>query len=135
MGTINFTILLRPTTKLNPDNTKNWYKISQLHYRQGNVERSLDTIRECLRLDQDHKSCGDHYRKVKKLNKHLVAANDHVQNGNWQKAFDSLDSAETANKDNVQQVKAEIYQLKCRGAAETKTTDAIQHCNTYVTGV
>jgi len=120
---------LRPTTKLNPDNTKNWLKISLLHYHQGHAERSLDTIRECLRLDQDHKACGDHYKKVKKLNKHLVAANEAIQGKNWKKAYDSLDSAETANKDNVRNINTEIAQLRCRGAAETKNIDGIEECN------
>lgn len=121
--------IYRPTTKLVPDNTKNWLRISLLHYRQGEVERSLETIRECLRLDQDHKSCHDHYKKVKKLNKHLVAANDAIQANNWKKAFESLDSAESANKDGVHAVNAEIAQNRCRGAAATKNTDGIEDCN------
>jgi len=123
---------LRPTTKLNPDNTKNWYKISLLHYRQGEIERSLETIRECLRLDQDHKACGDHYKKVKKLNKHLVAANDAIQNRDWRKAYESLDSAETANKDKIRAVTIDIEQNRCRGAAEKKNADGIKHCNTAI---
>ena len=123
-------LLIRPTTKLNPDNTKNWMKISELHYKQGQVERSLDTIRECLRLDQDHKSCSDHYKKVKKLNKHLLAANEAIQGKNWKKAFVSLDSAETANKDDIHAVKADISQLRCRGAAETRSAEGMELCNT-----
>jgi DnaJ family protein C protein 3 len=46
---------LRPTTKLVNDNTKAWQKISLLHYYQGEIERSLETIRECLILDQQTK--------------------------------------------------------------------------------
>ena len=53
MGMYDDAILdLRPTTKLINDNTQAWYKISTLHYRQGEIERSLETIRECLKLDQ-----------------------------------------------------------------------------------
>ena len=135
-------ILLRPTTKLNPDNTKAWFKISSLYYAQGHVEQSLESVRECLRLDQDHKgmssmltltsnhlACGDHYKKVKKLNKHLVAANDNAQKKLWKKTFESLDSAESANKDNISQVQAEIEQLRCRGHAVLKDETGIEHCN------
>ena len=135
-------ILFRPTTKLNPDNTKAWFKISSLYYGQGHVEQSLESVRECLRLDQDHKgtssmltltsiysACGDHYKKVKKLNKHLVAANDAAQKNNWKKTFESLESAESANKDNISQVQAEIEQLRCRGSAFVKDETGIEHCN------
>ena len=53
MGMYDDAILdLRPTTKLVNDNTQAWYKISRLHYAQGEIERSLETIRECLILDQ-----------------------------------------------------------------------------------
>ena len=53
MGMYDDAILdLRPTTKLVNDNTNAWYKISTLHYAQGEIERSLETIRECLKLDQ-----------------------------------------------------------------------------------
>ena len=53
MGMYDDAILdLRPTTKLVHDNTQAWYKISRLHYAQGEIERSLETIRECLILDQ-----------------------------------------------------------------------------------
>jgi len=120
---------LRPTTKLNPDNTKAWFKISSLYYAQGHVEQSLESVRECLRLDQDHKACGDHYKKVKKLNKHLVAANEAAQKNNWKKTFESLESAESANKDNIVQVQAEIAQLRCRGVAFVKDEAGIEYCN------
>merc|ERR1712131_478847 len=99
---------LRPTTKLVNDNTKAWQKISLLHYYQGEIERSLETIRECLKLDQDHKTCKDHYKKVKKLNKYLVNANSEATENKWNAAFETLDSAQTANKDNIHAVNSEI---------------------------
>ena len=144
MGLYDDAILdLRPTTKLVNDNTQAWYKISTLHYAQGEIERSLETIRECLKLDQvtfdqklffyfkfqDHKTCKDHYKKVKKLNKYLVNANNEATENKWNDAFESLDSAETANKDNIFAVKSEIAQLKCRGAAYMQQTKNIDYCN------
>ena len=144
MGMYDDAILdLRPTTKLINDNTQAWYKISTLHYRQGEIERSLETIRECLKLDQvrnwnflflirlfkDHKTCKDHYKKVKKLNKYLVNANNEATENKWNAAFESLDSAQTANKDNIHAVNSEIAQLKCRGAAYMQQTENIDYCN------
>jgi len=120
---------LRPTTKLVNDNTKAWQKISLLHYYQGEIERSLETIRECLILDQDHKPCKDHYKKVKKLNKYLTQANDYSQAGNWNEAFEALDSAEGANKDDIHETKTEIWQMRCRGRAELREAEHIADCN------
>merc|ERR1712141_31614 len=123
---------LRPTTKLVPDNTKAWEKISWLHYVQGEVERSLETIRECLILDQDHKSCKAHYKKVKKLNKYLVNANELAQTNKWEGeegAFEYLDSAEGANKDNIHAVKVDIWRLRCRGAAHLDQGENINYCD------
>jgi DnaJ family protein C protein 3 len=62
---------LRPTTKLRPDNTAGYYKISLLQYDMGEADESLTDIRECLKLDPDHKECFPHYKKVKKLVKHM----------------------------------------------------------------
>jgi len=130
MGMYDDAILdLRPTTKLVPDNTNAWYRISQLHYHQGEIERSLETIRECLILDQDHKTCKEHYKKVKKLNKHLLNANEGAQQNQWQDVFESIDSAETANKDNIYAVRSELAQLKCRGAAYLQQGENISYCD------
>lgn len=120
---------LRPTTKLVNDNTKAWQKISLLHYYQGEIERSLETIRECLILDQDHKPCKDHYKKVKKLNKYLTQANEASQNGKWKDAFEALDSAQGANKDDIHETNTEIWQMRCRGRAELRQAENISDCN------
>jgi len=58
---------LRSATKLRSDNTAAFLKLSRLLYEHGNSDDSLIEIRECLKLDQDHHSCQEHYRKVKKL--------------------------------------------------------------------
>nr|KAG5696483.1 hypothetical protein BaRGS_016522 [Batillaria attramentaria] len=58
---------LRTTVKLIPDNTKGYLRLSMLHYEMGEEEDSLLQIRECLKLDPDHKECFAHYKKVKKL--------------------------------------------------------------------
>ncbi|CAM1322729.1 DNAJC3 (predicted), partial [Pycnogonum litorale] len=68
---------LRPTTKLRPDNTKAYLRLSKLHYQLGEADESLTQIRECLKLDPDHKECHPHYKKVKKLAKQLIALNEY----------------------------------------------------------
>ena len=36
-------------------------------------------VRECLKLDPDHKQCFAHYKKVKKLNKQILSAETLIQ--------------------------------------------------------
>lgn len=60
---------LKAATKLMSDNTDAFMKLSKLYYILGEPEDSLIQIRECLRLDPEHKECFPHYKKVKKVAK------------------------------------------------------------------
>ena len=44
---------------------------------------SFSEIRECLKLDQDHKECHKHYKKVKKLFKQIESIHDLLANEQW----------------------------------------------------
>lgn len=48
-----------------------YLKIAKLCYNLGEVEESLNNVRECLKLDPDHKLCMDFYKPTKKLNNHI----------------------------------------------------------------
>ncbi len=65
---------IRTTTKLRTDDTSGFFKLSQLHYELGEAEESLSEVRECLRLDPEHKECYPFYKKVKKVAKFVVEA-------------------------------------------------------------
>ncbi|XP_017483875.1 PREDICTED: dnaJ homolog subfamily C member 3-like [Rhagoletis zephyria] len=69
---------LRTLTRMKSDNTDGFYKLSKLHYSLGEPEESLNAIRECLKLDPDHKKCHDHYKKVKKLANLVKSASDYA---------------------------------------------------------
>ncbi|KAJ1357317.1 hypothetical protein KIN20_015443, partial [Parelaphostrongylus tenuis] len=60
---------MRTLTKLVADSTEDFLKISRLYYGIGEVEESLSQIRECLKLNPDHKECFPFYKKIKKLAK------------------------------------------------------------------
>jgi len=47
-------------------------------------------IRECLKLDPDHKSCHDHYKKVKKLAQLLKAVDDLIGEQRWADCISKL---------------------------------------------
>lgn len=38
-------------------------------------------VRECLKLDPDHKQCFSHYKQVKKLNKQIQSAEEFIKEG------------------------------------------------------
>ncbi len=67
---------LRAGTKLRPDDTAGFYKMASLHYRLGEAEEALNEVRECLRLDPDHKECYPLYKRVKKVAK-FVSKSEH----------------------------------------------------------
>ena len=44
------------TCSLYVDNTGGYYKLASLHYQLGEADESLIQIRECLKLDPEHKA-------------------------------------------------------------------------------
>jgi len=56
------------------DNTDGLYKLANLHYQLGEADPSLNEVRECLRLDPEHKHCYPLYKKLKKVAKFLTEA-------------------------------------------------------------
>ncbi|XP_031548748.1 dnaJ homolog subfamily C member 3-like [Actinia tenebrosa] len=84
---------IKPTTKLINDNTQGYLRMSQLHYEMGELEDALREIRECLKLDQDHKECHPFYKKMKKLNKLLTGAQDLINKEEYAAATEKLKKA------------------------------------------
>uniref|UniRef100_A0A8C9F868 DnaJ heat shock protein family (Hsp40) member C3 n=1 Tax=Pavo cristatus TaxID=9049 RepID=A0A8C9F868_PAVCR len=72
---------LKAAAKLKSDNTEAFYKISRIYYQLGDHELSLSEVRECLKLDQDHKRCFSLYKQVKKLNKQIESAEEFIREG------------------------------------------------------
>uniref|UniRef100_F7H6J7 DnaJ homolog subfamily C member 3 n=2 Tax=Callithrix jacchus TaxID=9483 RepID=F7H6J7_CALJA len=83
---------LKAASKLKNDNTEAFYKISILYYQLGDHELSLSEVRECLKLDQDHKRCFAHYKQVKKLNKLIESAEELIRDGRYTDATSKYES-------------------------------------------
>lgn len=92
---------LKPTTKLVHDNTEAYLKISNYYYHLGEGEESLKEIRECLKLDQDHKACHKHYKKVKKLVKFFNDAQKYAEHGQHHDAVFKLKAALKHEQENI----------------------------------
>merc|ERR1711971_1477859 len=73
-NTMNAISEMRAMTKLTNDNTEGFFKLSTMHYQLGEGEESLQQVRECLKLDPEHKDCYPFYKKVKKVAKFITAA-------------------------------------------------------------
>ena len=75
---------LDDVTKLTSGNTRAYFKLSNLHYQMGEVEESLAEVRECLKLDPEHKDCYPLYKKLKKVAKFLAAAKESRDQSDWE---------------------------------------------------
>lgn len=84
---------LRATTKMRADNTDGYLKLSKLHYELGEPDESLTTIRECLKLDPDHKPCFTHYKKVKKLANQIKSVSDFSQTESFDECVEKSKAA------------------------------------------
>lgn len=84
---------LRTVSKMTSDNTGGFLKLSKLHYVLGEPDESLTTIRECLKLDPDHKQCFGHYKKVKKLANQVKSIQEFSTQGQYQECVDKADMA------------------------------------------
>ncbi|XP_055548406.1 dnaJ homolog subfamily C member 3 [Wyeomyia smithii] len=59
----------RSVNRLSLDSTDGYYKLSKLLYDLGDSAAALKEIRECLKLDPEHKDCFPFYKKTKKIDK------------------------------------------------------------------
>ncbi|KAI1280664.1 DnaJ -like protein subfamily C member 3 [Halotydeus destructor] len=103
---------LRSTTKMRADNTDGFLKLSKLHYELGEPDESLTTIRECLKLDPDHKLCHTHYKKVKKLVSQIKNMNEYATQGQYNECAEKANTALKTEKD-VHRVVHLIKAKKC----------------------
>jgi len=66
---------LKPLIQISPSTAPETYlRLASLYYKKAEIDQSLDQIRECLRIDPDHKKCFAFYKVVKKLNKQFDMA-------------------------------------------------------------
>ncbi|XP_064100680.1 dnaJ homolog subfamily C member 3-like [Macrobrachium nipponense] len=90
---------IRVTTKLTQDNTEGYLKLANMYYQIGDVEQGLNEIRECLKLDPDHKNCFTLYKKIKKINKILNDAQEYVNNKEYEECVNSANKVHIISVD------------------------------------
>ncbi|XP_014599598.1 PREDICTED: dnaJ homolog subfamily C member 3 [Polistes canadensis] len=118
---------IRSTTKLLSDNTEGYYKLSAMHYRVGQVEESLREIRECLKLDPEHKKCFPFYKKVKEVSKFLGKA-ESLEESNPQGCIESAERVLRIEQ-TVKYVRYPALQFLCRCyTANSEPNRAVKSC-------
>ncbi|XP_061735031.1 dnaJ homolog subfamily C member 3a [Nerophis ophidion] len=86
---------LKAASKLKNDNTQAFYQLSTIYYHLGDHEMSLAEVRECLKLDPDHKQCYSHYKQVKKLNKQIRSAEELIHEQRYDDAVSKYEAVMT----------------------------------------
>ncbi|XP_051565825.1 dnaJ homolog subfamily C member 3-like isoform X1 [Myxocyprinus asiaticus] len=120
---------LKAASKLRSDNTQAFYKLSTIYYNLGDHEMSLNEVRECLKLDPDHKQCFSHYKQVKKLNKQIQAAEELIQQEKYSDAVSKYESV-MKTEPNVPQFILDAKERICHCLSkDQQTTKAISVCS------
>ncbi|XP_033761101.1 dnaJ homolog subfamily C member 3-like isoform X2 [Pecten maximus] len=105
-----------------------YLKLSIISYDIGDTGNSLINIRECLKLDPDHKECDSHYRKVKTLVRLMDAAEENrneMQNARCMKKAHTMLQIEPDVQYYVRKAKAFL----CHCHLPTSIMDALTACD------
>ncbi|XP_063934047.1 dnaJ homolog subfamily C member 3-like [Zophobas morio] len=79
---------------LKTDNTEGHFILSQLYFEDGQLDSSLNHVRQCLQLDQDHSKCKTFYREIKNLRQVMQAADDAVNKKDWKTGINKYKQAQ-----------------------------------------
>ncbi|CAI4233306.1 unnamed protein product [Auanema sp. JU1783] len=124
---------MRTYTKLVADSTDAFLEISQMYYSIGDVEESLGQVRECLKLNPDHKQCFPFYKKVKKLAKMRESLLDTVKNSDWMSCLEKGQQILKFEKE-VSSIQFAVFRETCKCNREAgHIQEAIQECTEVLT--
>lgn len=84
---------LRSVNRLTQDSTDGYFKLAHLLYQIGHASDALKEVRECLKLDPEHKDCFPFYKKIKKVEKALSDAHQSLERGEYQECIDATKKA------------------------------------------
>lgn len=120
---------LKHASKLSSDNTDLLFDLSTLEYKVAEIQNSLSTIRDCLKLNPDHKKCYSSYKTLKKIVKLLDSMKNSVEQQDWKKCLEAGEKLIKSNENDVS-IKVNAYRLSCHcNREEGNLGSAIQECN------
>lgn len=119
---------IKAATKLQSDSTEGYFKLAQLLYKMGQATESLKAVRECLKLDPEHKDCFPFYKKVKKIEKFIVQADTELENKNYAECIE-LANKILKNENEVASIIFEGKRLLCSCySKDEQSSEAITYC-------
>uniref|UniRef100_A0A8R1E344 J domain-containing protein n=1 Tax=Caenorhabditis japonica TaxID=281687 RepID=A0A8R1E344_CAEJA len=119
---------MRIVSKLSTDSTDVMFETSKLLYAVGELEDSLNVIRECLKLNPDHKNCYPFYKKLRKVVKSLETMKKKVANSDWMACLE--EGQKTLKFDPTPSVQLNVFKITNRCQREAgHIAEAIAECN------
>uniref|UniRef100_U5ET46 Putative dsrna-activated protein kinase inhibitor p58 n=1 Tax=Corethrella appendiculata TaxID=1370023 RepID=U5ET46_9DIPT len=118
----------RAVNRLSQDSTEGYYRLAKILYDLGHVADALKEIRECLKLDPEHKDCFPLYKKIKKVDKSLSDAQQYLDEKQFE---DCIQSAEKTLKfeTEIPMIVFSVRQLLCSCyVKDEKYSQAISQC-------
>lgn len=103
---------LRSVNRLSQDSTAGYFRLATLLYKLGHSADALKEIRECLKLDPEHKDCFPFYKKLKKVEKSITDANDALSNRDYSECIRAAEKV-LKLETNINMVKFTAKQLLC----------------------
>ncbi|XP_045514469.1 dnaJ homolog subfamily C member 3 [Pieris brassicae] len=120
---------IRAVNRLQQDSTAGYNRLASLLYQLGHVSDALKEVRECLKLDPEHKQCFPLYKKLKKIDKLLLKCEESSEARQYSDCIDSAKSVLAAEKE-VTLVVYEGRKWLCSCLAKDEQwTDALKECN------
>ncbi|GAB0088734.1 dnaJ homolog subfamily C member 3 [Sergentomyia squamirostris] len=119
---------LRSVNRLSQDSTAGYFRLATLLYDLGHTADALKEIRECLKLDPEHKDCFPLYKKLKKVEKALTDAQQYMDERQY---MGCIESAEKVLKfeTEIPMVIFSAKQLLCScHVKEEQYTQAVTRC-------
>lgn len=86
-------------SKLTNGNVEANFLLSKLHFETGAREDALKEIRECVKLDGDHKGCYAFYKMLKKFNKVAAKVDQAFSRNQHAEALDQIKKLRAINED------------------------------------
>lgn len=119
---------LRSVNKLTQDSTHGYFRLAELLYKIGHATSALKEIRECLRLDPEHKDCFPFYKKLRQVEKALTEAETCRENGQHEDCIAAALKALKHEKDEQMIIyNAKMFLCSCYAKNE-QYTQAIKEC-------
>ncbi|KAJ8956857.1 hypothetical protein NQ318_014272 [Aromia moschata] len=119
---------IKSATKLLSDNTDGYFKLAHLLYKTGQATEALKSIRECLKLDPEHKDCFPFYKRIKKIEKFLVDAETALENKNYAECIEAANKVLKNEKDTTNII-YEAKRLLCSCYSnDEQSSEAISAC-------